>query len=325
MFQSRETNPHFQPRQQRYAQPHHPDSPNALASQVPQRFRPSPPSESPPPVAPLLPHSHQPSSHLPISSPGPVSGPRPEPGSRPEPEPVLGPRPGSRPGQVFIPPRAPPHSRPSPITHQGTPTSHYLSPPIRVPPPRKTKGLTWLVAICCVLFWIIVILGGLILLIVYLAYRPRYPKFDITSASLNAAYLDLGYLYNGDLTLLANFTNPNKKVSVEFRYMVINLYFEGTLIGARYVEPLSVSPKGYRLRDVHLVSSQVPFSRTHVAHLNEQMRLGRIMFEVKSYLRTTSTLGGFFRYSYWLYGHCKFVMSGPPSGIMVVKSCVTKR
>lgn len=168
-------------------------------------------------------------------------------------------------------------------------------------------------------------MGGLILLIVYLAYRPRYPKFDITGASLNAAYLDLGYLYNGDLTLLANFTNPNKKVSVEFRYMVINLYFEGTLIGARYVEPLSVTPKGRQLRDVHMVSSQVPFSRTHIAHLSEQMRLGRIMFEVKSYLRTTSTLGGFFRYSYWLYGHCKFVMGGPPSGILVVKSCVTKR
>ncbi|KAI3731438.1 hypothetical protein L1987_62626 [Smallanthus sonchifolius] len=309
MFQSRETNPHFQPRAQRYAQPHDPDAPNALASQVPQRFIPSPPSHSPLPVVPLLPRSHRPSSHLSISSPRPGPG--------------LGSGPGQ--GHVSIPPRPPPYSRPPHTSHQGTPVSHHSSPPLRVPPPRKTKHLTWLIAVCCVLFWIIIILGGLILLIVYLAFRPRYPKFDITSASLNAAYLDLGYLLNVDMTLLANFTNPNKKVNVEFRYMVINLYFEGTLIAARYVKPLSVSRKGYQLRDVHMVSSQIPFSRIHVAHLNEQMRTGRIMFEAKSFLRTTSTLGGFFRYSYWLHGHCKFVVSGPPSGMLVAKSCVTKR
>ncbi|KAJ0818255.1 hypothetical protein HanPI659440_Chr00c03g0710651 [Helianthus annuus] len=315
MFQSRETNPHFQPRVQRYPPPHDSDGPNVLGSQVPQRFQPSPPSESPLPVVPLLPHPKQPSSHLPISSPG--SGQGSGSGSRPGP--------GPAPVPVSIPPRGPQHTHPPHTTHQGTPFSRYPSPPLLVPPPRKTKHLTWLIAICCALFWIIVILGGLILLIVYLAYRPHYPKFDITSASLNAAYLDLGYLLNGDITLLANFTNPNKKVSVEFRYMVINLYFEGTLIAARYVEPLSVSPRAYKLRDVHMVSSQIPFSRIRVAHLNEQMRTGRVMFEAKSYLRTTSTIGGFFRYSYWLYGHCKFAMSSPPSGTLVGKNCVTKR
>ncbi|KAI3720360.1 hypothetical protein L6452_21276 [Arctium lappa] len=297
MFHPRETNPHFQPRTQRYAQLHDPHGPNPPAPQLPQRFRPSPPSSSSsiPPVVPVLPSQpREPTARLPISTSPPSSS---------------------------LPPRVTPPSRPPSATH----LSRYPSPPLRVPPPKKTKRLTWLVAICCVLLWIVVILGGLILLIVYLAYRPRYPKFDIASASLNAVYLDLGYLFNGDLTLLANFTNPNKRVNVEFRYMVINLYFEGTLIAARYVEPLSVSRRGYELRDVHMVSSQVPFSRRHVARLNEQMRTGRIMFETKSFLRTTSTLGGFFRYSYWLHGHCKFVVSGPPSGILVAKNCVTKR
>ncbi|KAI3497658.1 hypothetical protein L1887_33113 [Cichorium endivia] len=293
MFHPRETNPHFQPRQQRPPQTH--DHTNGSA--LPTRFKPSPPSPSQ--TLPILPRSQEPGSHLPISSPVPVP--------------------------VSVPGRGPPHPRPSPVTHQGGGVPHYPSPSLQVPPQRKTKRLTWLVAICCVFLWIIVILGGLILLIVYLAYRPRYPKFDIADASFNAAYLDLGYLLNGDMTLLANFTNPNKKVNVEFRYMVINLYFEGTLIAARYVEPLSVSKRSYELRDVHMVSSQIPFSRRHVAQLNEQIRTGRIMFEAKSFLRTTSNLGGFFRYSYWLYGHCKFVVSAPPSGILVAKNCATKR
>ncbi|PWA63398.1 von Willebrand factor, type A, Copine, Zinc finger, RING/FYVE/PHD-type [Artemisia annua] len=294
MYQSRETNPHFQPRTQQYAQPHDPDDPTVPLAPVPQRFRPSPPHQSSPPIGPNGPsHSRPPTT----THHGP--------GVSPYPAPV--------PGGL-------PHSRPTPTTHHGPGVSHYPSPPLRVPPQRKTKGLAWLVAICCALFWIIIILGALILLIIYLAYRPHYPKFDISSASLNAAYLDLGYLLNGDMTLLANFTNPNKKVNVEFRYMVVNLYFEGTLIAAKYVDPLSVSPRGYKLRDVHMVSSQVPVSRKHVAELNEQIRTDRIMFEARSYLRTTSNIGGFFRYSYWLYGHCKFVVSAPPSGILVTQA-----
>ncbi|GJR95055.1 hypothetical protein Tco_0267229 [Tanacetum coccineum] len=381
MYQSRETNPHFQPRTQRYAQAHDPDDPTVPLA-LPHRFRPSPPHQSSPPVGPNVPHSQEPNSHLPIFSPSPTptshapvyvppKGPlhlRPpttthhDPGVSHHPTPHRGSLPHSQPtpsthhtpgvshhptphpeglphsrptptthhtsGVSHHPTPHPgglPHSRPTPTSHHGTNASHYASPPLRVPPPRKTKGLTWLVAICCVLFWIIIILGGLILLIIYLAYRPHYPKFDISSASLNVAYLDLGYLLNGDMTLLANFTNPNKKVNVEFRYMVVNLYFEGTLIAAKYVEPLSVSPRGYKLRDVHMVSSQVPFSRKHIAALNEQIRTDRIVFEAKSSLRTTSNLGGFFRYSYWLHGHCKFAVSGPPSGVLVAKSCVTKR
>ncbi|XP_076960209.1 uncharacterized protein LOC143636519 [Bidens hawaiensis] len=311
MCEPRETNPHFQPRAQRYGDP---NGPNARASQVPQRFRRSPPPESPTPVVPLLPHSQPSTSHLPISSPNPGSG-----SGR-----VSGSGPGSGLVPALVPPRAHHIDKPHPLPTKAH-SSHYPSPPLHVPPPRKTTRLAWLIAICCVLFWVTIIVGGLILLIVYLAYRPKYPKFDITSASLNAAYLDLGYLLNGDMTLLANFTNPNKKVNVEFRYIVINLYFEKTLIAARYVEPLEVSRKGYALRDVHMVSSQIPFTKTHVASLNQQMRTGRIVFEAKSFLRTTSTLGGFFRYSYWLYGHCTFVVSSPPSGTLVAKKCVTKR
>lgn len=292
----RETNPHFQ-------RPDPNDGSTVPTSQLPppRRFRPSPPLPLPPPAVPL-PHSREPIF---------TTSPAPAPTTVPAPE--------------SIPPLGTPHSRPPPPTHYRPGVSHYPSPSLRVPQPRKTKRLTWLVAICCVLLWITIILGGLILLIVYMAFRPHYPKFDISSATLNAAYLDLGYLLNGDMTILANFTNPNKKVNVEFRYMVMNLYFEGTLIAAKYVDPLSVSPKGYKLRDVHMVSSQIPLSRTHVAHLNQQISTGRIMYEVRSYLRTTSNIGGFFRYSYWLHGHCRFVVSSPPSGILVAKKCVTKR
>nr|KYP67611.1 hypothetical protein KK1_023955 [Cajanus cajan] len=96
---------------------------------------------------------------------------------------------------------------------------------IKLPEDKKSHTLTWLAACLCVIFCLVIIIGGLIVLIVYFIFRPQSPHFDVSSVTLNAAYLDLGYLLNADLTMLANFTNPNKKVHVDFSSVIIYLYY----------------------------------------------------------------------------------------------------
>ncbi|OMO81607.1 hypothetical protein COLO4_23490 [Corchorus olitorius] len=81
-----------------------------------------------------------------------------------------------------------------------------------LPRARRTKPITWFAAAFCIIFWLAIIIGGLIVLVVYLVFRPRSPRFDVTSVTFNAAYLDMGYLLNADVQVLANFTNPNKKI-----------------------------------------------------------------------------------------------------------------
>ncbi|KAL6983793.1 hypothetical protein U1Q18_017168 [Sarracenia purpurea var. burkii] len=209
-----------------------------------------------------------------------------------------------------------------------TPSLQLHRPPssyLRFPSPRKTKPYTWLIGAFCALFWVAVFLGGLVVLIVYLIFRPRSPKFDISSASLNAAYLDMGYLLNADTTLLANFTNPSKKATVNFSYMVINLYYGEALIATASVEPFSELKTESKFRNIHLVSSQVRLSQKQSLQLKQQMDGNRIRFQVKTLLRTRSNLGSFFRYSYWLYGRCIIDVTGPPSGVLIGKKCITKR
>lgn len=162
-------------------------------------------------------------------------------------------------------------------------------------------------------------------LIVYLLFRPRSPKFEVSNASLNAAYLDMGYLLNADMTLLANFTNPSKKATVDFSTVVIQLYYGNTLIATSYIDPFSEMKAEYKIKAVHLISSQVWLRSAESQRLKQQMNDNKIIFEVKGLLRTRSSLGTFFRYSYWLYGHCKIAVTGPPSGILVAKRCKTKR
>ncbi|XP_059657818.1 early nodule-specific protein 2-like [Cornus florida] len=205
---------------------------------------------------------------------------------------------------------------------QRTPSQNQ---PLRVPRQHKTKPIAWFIAVFCALLWIIIIVGGLVILIVYILFRPKSPKFDVSSATLNAAYLDMGYLLNADLTLLANFSNPNKKVRVDFGQMTINLYYESVLIATRSVEPFTVRDKRSKFATVHMVTSQVPLSLQRSQHLRMNMESNRVMFEIRGLFRTRSSLGNFLRYSYWLYGHCTIVMTGPPGGVLVAKKCRTKR
>ncbi|KAL2343114.1 hypothetical protein Fmac_004399 [Flemingia macrophylla] len=196
---------------------------------------------------------------------------------------------------------------------------------IKLPEEQKAHSLTWLGAWLCVIFWLVIIIGGLVVLIVYFIFRPQSPHFDVSSVTLNAAYLDLGYLLNADLTILANFTNPNKKVHVDFSSVIIYLYYGSTLIAAQYVEPFSAARLQSRFANIHMVSSQVQLPLRESQRLVKQMESNGVLLEVRGVFRARSKLGRILRYSYNLYGRCSVMLTRPPDGILVKKKCRTKR
>lgn len=202
-----------------------------------------------------------------------------------------------------------------------TPSPHGL----KVPSPRRTKPHTWVAAVFCAVFWLIIILGGLAVLIVYLVFRPSDPKFDISSATFNAGYLDMGYLLNSDVTILVNFTNPNKKVTVDFTHLIMGFYYDKTLIATTYVNPFKAASRESKFADVRMVTSQVRLPEDEIRELKKQAEKNRIMFELRGWFRARSHLGSYLPYSYTLYSHCTIVMTSPPAGVMVAKRCITKR
>lgn len=136
----------------------------------------------------------------------------------------------------------------------------------------------------------------------------------------------MGYLLNADVTLLANFTNPNTKVKVDFNYAVLDLYYENNVIATRYIEPFSVRKRESHFATVHMVSSQVRLPMEQSVGLQKQIAVdGRVKFEIRGLFRTRSKLGAILHYSYWLYAHCEILLSAPPTGVLLKKKCVTKR
>ncbi|XP_038992495.1 uncharacterized protein LOC120115962 [Hibiscus syriacus] len=193
-----------------------------------------------------------------------------------------------------------------------------------LPRDHQTNPIAWPAAIVCVILLLIMILGGLIVLIVYLVYRPHSPLFDLNGVTLNAASLDMGYLLNADVSLLANFTNPNKKVNIDFSHMYLGLYFENSLISTQFLEPFSAARGETMFANVHMITSQVKLSMEETILLRDQIANNQVMFTVKGVFRARSKFGGLFKYSYWLHGDCGIIVSSPPTGVLRERKCRTK-
>lgn len=182
----------------------------------------------------------------------------------------------------------------------------------------------WFGAVFCAIFWVLIIVGGVVVLIVYLIFRPKSPRFDVATANLNAAYLDMGYLLNADMNMLANFTNPNKKVSVDFSSMILYLYYGNTLIATQFIAPFSASKEESMLVNVHMVSSQIRLPILERQRLQKQIERSGIILQVKGIVRARSNFGTLLRYSYWLRSDCRLIVGGPPGGVLIRSNCKTK-
>lgn len=207
----------------------------------------------------------------------------------------------------------------------GRHTSHPPHPGVMMPQRRRTNPLAWLIAVFCTVLWLLIILGGLAILIVYLVFRPESPRFNIQNAGLNAAYLDTGLLLNADVTILANFSNPNKKVGVDFNYAAIQLYYGKTLVATTSIDSFSEERTESKLVDIHMISSEVRIPVKDIQQLKKQMQRNAIPFYVIGLFRTRSKFGTFLSYTYWLHGRCTIVFTNPPSGVLVSRKCRTKR
>lgn len=203
--------------------------------------------------------------------------------------------------------------------------SKRLRKPILLhPQPRRTNPVVWFGAILCLLFSLILIFFGIATLIIYLAIKPRSPVFDTPGANLNVIYFDSPEYFNGDLTFLVNFSNPNQKIDIRFEYVEIELYFFDRLIGTQALQPFTQRQKEKRLESVHIISSLVYLPHNLAIELQKQVQNNKVIYNIRGTFKVKATLG-LFHYSYWLHGRCEIEMTAPPTGVLIARSCKTKR
>lgn len=262
---------------------------------------------------------------LPLTAPSSSQSPSPSPSPRPPlpPPPQKHATPVSL-NQVIISKQATNSENRAP-TIPNTQTKNSTKQPIlRQPQPRRTNPLIWFGAIVCLVFSLLLIFFGIATLIVFLVVKPRTPVFDTPNARLNTIYFDSPDYFNGDFILLANFSNPNRKLDIRFEYVDIELYFADRLISTQALQPFTQRPKEIRLEAVHMISSLVYLPLNHAVELRTQVQSNRVNYNIRGTFKVRATLG-MIHVTYWLHSRCQLQMTGPPTGILVARNCRTKR
>ncbi|KAM2613844.1 hypothetical protein TB2_028535 [Malus domestica] len=194
----------------------------------------------------------------------------------------------------------------------------------RLRQPQRTNPLIWCCAIACLIFSLILIFFGIATLILFLVVKPKTPSFDIPNASLNTIYFDSPEYFNGDFTFLANFSNPNRKIDIRFEYLDMELYFSDRLIATQSLAPFTQRPGEGRLGSVRLISSLVYLPVNHAVALRTQVQNNRVTYNMRGTFKVRASLG-MIHFSYWLHSRCQLQMTGPPTGVLVARSCKSKR
>ncbi|PON64287.1 hypothetical protein PanWU01x14_126010 [Parasponia andersonii] len=236
--------------------------------------------------------------------------------------------------QVLMPevPKAPLQPRDSAVQpHQPRPDQQrHWRQSLEVPYERqllRQRRVHPCAACSAVIFCVFLTLAALAVFIIYLIFRPWGPRFEVsTVTTLNGLNLTKGKLLCANLTLVPNFMNPNKKAGVDFKYVVIELYFGRTIIATKKIEPDPSAPKdGTRSVKVDMVASGVQLSVLEIQRLKSQMVKDKVVLEVKGSFLVHTKFGPLVRYSYWVHGQCIVTLKKPPHGVLVSTKCNTKR
>lgn len=189
---------------------------------------------------------------------------------------------------------------------------------------QRTKPIIWCAAVLCFIFSLLLIFFGIATLICYLAFKPRDPIFDIPNASLNVVYFDSTQYLNGEFTLLTNFSNPNRRGNVRFESLEIELFFSDRLISSQTIRPFTQKPREKRLQSVKFISSLVFLPQDVGVKLQRQVQDNRINYNARGTFKVRINMG-LFHTSFWLHSICQIQITGPPTGVLVAKQCITKR
>ncbi|KAJ1286726.1 hypothetical protein BS78_03G374300 [Paspalum vaginatum] len=228
-------------------------------------------------------------------------------------------------------PAVPPHQAPE--TYRPSPWKTSASPMFPTDRRRKeenaTKPFQFCFTLCCILFWLLVICIGLAILVVYLLYHPKPPRLHVSTATLNAGYIDelpppqLGEALNSDLYVLAAIYNPNTKIDVALRYMQLDLYFQGKLVGTQAVwPPLYERPGDSALRSVHLVVSEVVLSHEDAeVWRNATASGGLVEMQLQGKFHVLLNFGRWLPFRYTVRPSCSLWLDPPPAGALRKARC----
>lgn len=188
---------------------------------------------------------------------------------------------------------------------------------------RHTHPLVWAVAIVCLILVIAVIITGIVVLTVYIIYKPTAPYIKVTDAHLNNLVYDQSGLLEIEMALRLVAENNNVRAHASFSDQRILLQFHDIDVAELRADPFEVAKNNSLELNYHFQSQTIPLGDGAMDTMDVALKRGIVPFELIGQARTRWKVGFFpsVRFFTRLSCHLNFFLS---NGSAINSACSSK-
>lgn len=158
---------------------------------------------------------------------------------------------------------------------------------------RHTHPLVWAIAIVCTVLAIAVIITGIVVLAVYIIYKPKAPYIEVAYAHLDKLLYDQFGLLEIGMVLTLEAENRNRRAHASFSDLRILLQFHDLDVAELRAEPFEVAKNNSLELKFVFQSRPIPLGEGAMGTMDVALKRGIVPFELIGKARTRWKVGFF--------------------------------
>uniref|UniRef100_A0A1D1YIQ5 3-isopropylmalate dehydrogenase n=1 Tax=Anthurium amnicola TaxID=1678845 RepID=A0A1D1YIQ5_9ARAE len=171
-------------------------------------------------------------------------------------------------------------------------------------PDHRSKLLVWFAVIVCMILVVAIIITGIVVLGVYLAYRPKMPYIRVRDTHLDDLLYDQFGRLDVRMTINIEAVNDNTKADATFSDIAFDLQFARIPIARLRAEPFEVSKNNTFLLPYSVESSPVPLGAEAMEKMDKALKQGTVAFDLGGQAKTRWRVGVFVSIRFWTHLDC---------------------
>lgn len=188
---------------------------------------------------------------------------------------------------------------------------------------RRTNPVIWFAAIVCAALAIVVVITGVVVLSIYLAYRPKMPYIRVRETHLDGLSFDSSGQLGVVVTIIMEAVNDNTKAEAGISDIGFTLQFAQVPIASLQADPFEVSKNSTSPLIYVVKSSAVPLDPPRMDKMDKALKQGKVEFRLSGQTRTRWRVGVFLSVRFWTHLDCP-LQYFYPNGSSIDLDCTSK-
>ncbi|MQL70807.1 hypothetical protein Taro_003108 [Colocasia esculenta] len=188
---------------------------------------------------------------------------------------------------------------------------------------RRPNLLVGFTAVVCAILAVVVIISGVVVLSVYLAYRPKMPYVTVRDTHLDVLSFDTSGQLGVRITINMEAHNDNTKAAASLSDIGFELQFAQVPIAYLQADPFDVVKNSTYPLPYVVESSTVPLDPPRIDKMDRALKQGKVEFSLRGEARTRWRVGVFLSVRFWTHLDCN-LRYFYPNGSSIDLDCTSK-